>query len=382
MSYKSISVCSLVSVTLGGINLKRSKIFESIVNSFESKFSFIGKQFAEELLLSSASWNIQQVSQPDFRVRRHLMLFWPPGFLKSSLLVKGYDLLGSDLSTKLSDITVAALRGTVEFGRFVSPYTLKRPFSICTEFGQIISGHKDEELIQKLLNILEEGAVTVSLGKISSISNSERDRVMDEFPVTFIDANTFTYTTNWIMIAGTYNRKFLIDSALESRFNILVPDQPLSSKLTKHVINSPPFAYEPGVEDQFRNEVTSTEAIDTKIKIPTEVYDADDKFSPRDAGMIVSRILCMAWWGKKLANGDVVELAVNIKKNRDRIWKSTDDKVFDIILYKPRTFEEIKAELKAQGSDVSERQVYYSLKKIGAHKTYSDDLDTVKYAIK
>lgn len=60
--------------------MKRPEIYETIVDSFENKYSFLGKQFAEEFLLSVASSNIQKNSKPEFRVRRHLALFWPPAW--------------------------------------------------------------------------------------------------------------------------------------------------------------------------------------------------------------------------------------------------------------------------------------------------------------
>lgn len=359
--------------------MKRSDIYDAVVEPFNKKYNFLGRQFAEELLLSAASWNIQQISKPDFRIRRHLMLFWQPGWVKTSLLLKAYDLFGPDLAIKLSDITVAALRGTVEFGRFVSPYTLKRPFSICTEFGQVISGAKDEELVQKLLNVLEEGSVNVSLGKISSLSRAERERVEAEFPVQFIDNNTFHYTTNWVLLAGTYNKKFLVDSALESRFNFLIPEKKLDSGFTKFLVNSGRYEMSEEVAKSFRSEIVSKKEMVTNIKLPEEIYTEDTNFSPRDSGMIISHVLCKAFWGKKLSKDDILDLAKNIRDAREKIWKSAEDKVFDCVFTTAKFPNQI-----AEETGLTERQVYYSIKKLRniIEKIHNEDFTRVKYVVK
>jgi len=169
----------------------RSKIYNEIVDAFEQKYFFLGKQFAEEFLLTAASRNIQDYSEPDFRVRRHLLLYWQCSWLKSSLLHKARHLLGRELCMGLSDISNAALRGTVEAGRFISPYTLKRPFAVCTEFGQVVNKGDSSELVQKLLNVLEEGEVEVSLGKISLLTPEERIKAEEKWGIYFIDSNTF-----------------------------------------------------------------------------------------------------------------------------------------------------------------------------------------------
>lgn len=348
----------------------RREIYDSIISTFEHNYSWLGKQFAEEFLLSAASWNIQQFSNPPFRIRRHLLLYWPAGWLKSSLLEQAYNLLGNSLCTMMTDVTLAALRGTVEHGKFISPYTLKRPFSICTEFGQLISGSEHIEMIQKLLNVLEEGVVTVSLGKISSLSEVERIEASNRYGIVFIDENTFTYRTNWILLAGTYNRKFLVDNAFESRFTVVTPDKELDSELAKYITSTKREAFDEDVIYNFRSVLMEEHPLDiSDVKLPDEVFEVFKDITIRQCSQLISYRLCRAWWGIKTTKEELVELAKKLKSKNDALWKSADDKVFEAIENNPKTAKEIAHETK-----LSLRQVYYSLKNLRATRVLEDGI--------
>jgi len=343
--------------------MNRSTIYHNILDAFEHDFSWLGKQFAEEFLLSAASWNIQQYSKPPFRVRRHLLLYWAPGWLKSSLLVRAYDLLSEELCTMMTDITNAALRGTVDYGKFVSPFTLKRPFSVCTEFGQIVSGSDSSELIQKLLNVLEEGVVTVSLGKISQLSRVAKDEAERDYGITFIDDNTFTYRTNWVLLAGTYNRKFLVDNALESRFTLMIPENPLNSGLTKHLISTRQEGIDEETVHNFRRAICEKNEVKSDSRLPEEIFDNDENFNPRQCSAVLSYKMCRAWWGVKTSPEQLIRLSKAIKSRTSSVWKSADDKVFEAIEGEAKSADEI-----ARETGLSRRQVYYSLKNIRASR--------------
>jgi len=318
--------------------------------------------------MSVASWNIQQYSKPPFRVRRHLLLYWQPGWLKSSLLARAYDLLGEELCTMMTDVTNAALRGTVDYGKFISPFTLKRPFSVCTEFGQVISGSDSGELVQKLLNVLEEGIVTVSLGKISQLSKVARDRAEADYGVTFIDDNTFTYRTNWVLLAGTYNRKFLVDNALESRFTLLLPEKALNSELTKYITTVKQRGIDEDTVYNFRRAIMEKNEVRSDVRLPDEVFENDDSFNPRQCSAVLSYKMCRAWWGLKTAPETLINLAKAIKSRTSSVWKSADDKVFEAIENEAKPAEQI-----AKETGLSKRQVYYSLKSIRASRIIEGD---------
>jgi len=355
--------------------VRRIDIYNNIVDSFARSYSWLGRQFAEEFLLSVSSSNIQRFSKPKFRIRRHLMLFWDHAWFKTTLLTRAKEWLGPELCMSMSDISNAALRGTVESGQFMSPYTLKTPFAVATEFGQVISGTDYTELVQKLLCVLEEGEITVSLGKIAYLSSQQREEAEEKYGVTFVDNNTFTYKTNWVLLAATYNRKFMVDNAFESRFNIMYPERKLDNKLTRYINKAPPYQMDNETVFAFRREIQKEKPISTNIKLPDEIFDSDKTVTPRQCGALQSYILCRAWWGLKTPKETILEKLEQMWARSDEIWKTADDRVLEALNNKPKTVQELAKEL-----NLSERQIYYSLKNLrGFWVKYLKSDETVGY---
>lgn len=302
------------------------------------------------------------------------------GFLthNSTLLKKAYEILGDQLCIVTSDITVASIRGTVDFGKFVPPYTLIRPFSVATEFGQVVGTGK-EEMVQKLLNILEEGMVSVSLSKISSLSPEQRAVIESEYPqISFIEKNTFSYRTNWILMVATYNRKFMIDNAFESRFSIVVPEQPLTSELTKFIKNAPPWDLPLDVVDAFRDLILDDSHImDCNVDLPSELFESEiHTITPRQCALLSSYKLTNEWWGRKVTDEEIMERAGKLQNDSEAIWKTVEDKVFDLIVVEEKTFEQIKNSITPK---VTDRAIYYALNKLRPAKILKDK--TVYYRV-
>lgn len=351
----------------------RKQIYEEIIQEFEKKYSWWGRQWAEEFLKSMASWNIQEYSKPEFRVRRHPMLYAPPAWFKTTMLKKAYEILGPDLCMIMSDVTMAGLRGTVEGRMFIAPFTLKRPFAISTEFGQVVTG--DEDLTQKLLNLLEEGIVNVTLAKIASIDPVERENAQLKYGIHFDDINSFTYTTNWVLMAGTYASKFLMDDAFKSRFSVITPEKELDSTLIKHVHHAGPFVLSETCVSTLRREIMKDEPIETIIKLPDEVYDYG--LSPRDISTILSDLLTKKWWGFNPTKDDAIDLAQKCKLINDSVWKSAEDKVFEALDGPPKSVPEIAKEKK-----LSKRSVYEIVKKKQMTKFIDyEDGNKIKYRL-
>jgi len=338
--------------------MNRQQCYNEIVEAFKQKYDWLGEDFAKQFLLSVASYPIQAYSKPEFRIRRHLLLFWPPGFLKSHLLRRAQLILGDKLSMIMSDVSHAALRGTVEANSFITPYCLKTPFGVSTEFGQVV-GPGSQEIVQKLLNVLEEGMVTVSLAKIAYLSDAKIEDITKEHGIRFLDSNTFSYHTNWVLMAGTYNKQFLIDNAFESRFNILTPRKRLDGNIIRFISKAPPFSLSQDTIDFLRSEVGNDKPFDCSSQLPDEVYE--HLSTMRDCGQLLSTIACNKWWGNNMTNDEIVEIAKDFKAKHESVWKTGEDKVFDAIESGFNTIEEMMRE-----ADLSRRQVYNILTKIRA----------------
>jgi len=348
--------------------MEKKDIHKAVVKAFEDKYSWLGRQFAEEFLNSVASWNIQQFSNPDFRVRRHLLLFWPPGYIKSTLLMKARDILGHEACGHISDVTSAAIRGSVDAGKFRVPVCLKHPITMCTEFGQMVNGESNE-LVQKLLNILEEGIVTVSLVKAGGLLPTEREKAIAKYGIEFDDDNNFTYQTNWILMAGTYNKKFLSDSALESRFIIMTPEKKLDGALTKHINRSSKFKLDEEIKIALREQMLSKWNMGSyKPTLPDEVYTPEINLSVRESAGLISKVMAKKWWGLEMSKEQIIEEASRIRQSSEDIWKSDEDKVFDAVFYEAKTLEEINLE-----TGISQRQIRRYLRNIRATGSYKKD---------
>jgi len=295
----------------------------------------------------------------------------------STLLMKGREILGHEACGHLSDVTTAAIRGSVDSGKFRVPVCLKHPFTVCTEFGQMVNGGGDSnELVQKLLNILEEGIVTVSLVKAGGLLIAEREKAIKEYGIEFDSDNNFSYTTNWVLMAGTYNKKFLSDSALESRFIIMTPEKKLDGELTKHINRSGRFEVKEETKLALREEIVSKwSADDFKPRLPDEVYSPEINLSIRESAGLISNMLSKRWWGVSMSDDEIIIEAQRIKQSSEDIWKSEEDKVFDCIFYESKDVESI-----AKETSISIRQVKRYLRNIRAQVSVGGD-NKYKYRV-
>jgi len=345
--------------------MQRNEVFNSITQTFEDKYLGLGREVGEEFMYSVASYNIQQFQQPEFRIRRHLCLYYPAGWLKSSILMKFNDILGKQNCSFTSDLTLAAMRGSVECGQFVVPSTLKSPFAVATEFGQMVNPDS-QDLVQKLLNVLEEGVVSVSLVKIGQLDKIARLDAEAKYPgLKFIDQNTFTYKTNWILFAGTYAKKYLVDNALESRFIVCSPMEHLTPELVKHVNNSRPFNELIDVDAviTLQSMLKENSNIDMKVILPDEVYHRKEPITVRESAQLISYVLARRWYGIDTTTEDIIATAEKYHKNSMAVWSSSEDMIFNVLMKEPGkeyTLEDI-----ANTTRLSRLQTYNSLRKLG-----------------
>jgi len=285
----------------------------------------------------------------------------------STLLMKFREILGHDVCGHLSDVTTAAIRGSVDSGKFRVPICLKNPITMCTEFGQMVNGDSNE-LIQKLLNILEEGEVTVSLVKAGGLLPAEREKAIEKYGIEFDDDNNFTYKTNWILMAGTYNKKFLSDSALESRFIVMTPEKKLDGDLTKHIHRSKKFEVSEEAKIGLKDEMISKWNIgDYKPLLPDEVYSPELNMSIRDSAGLLSKMMAKKWWGFEMSKDEIIDEAKRIKQSSKDVWDSDEDKVFDCIFFESKSVKEI-----AEETGITYRQVMRYLRNIRATRILKD----------
>lgn len=323
---------------------KRKKLFKRIVDAFEHKYSWLGKQASREMLLSAASWNINKYSDPPMRFRNHVMLAWDRGWIKSTLMRKMATVLGSDLCSTVGKVTDAAMRGSISQGQFMPPKPLKTPVVISTEFGQTSF---DDELLNLFLNMLEEGHTNVSLNKIGSLPEEQKKSVEKEYDgaIKFGAKNEFTVKCNFVFWGATYDPHFMQDDALRSRFNVVTPEEPLSSQITKRADQTPPLETLIDQENvkAIRREIKSEEEVRTDFTPPDHLYE-EYSLNPRESRDLQAHMASLNWWGFNINPELMQKFIDNLKRSRRIAHQNPQERVYDLIFDNPMTYKELEEE--------------------------------------
>jgi hypothetical protein len=358
------------------IKQKRKRIFKEVVQAFEEKFSWLGHQAARELLLSAASWNIEEHSNPPFRYRTHVMLAWEKGWFKSTILRKMRGIMGDAMTSKIAKVSDAALRGSSAGGEFTPPKVLKAPILVSTEFGQT---DFSDELLNMLLALLEEGETNVALNKLGGVTDKQRQKVQKDYggKVSFTDTNEFEFETNFVMWGATYDPSKLQDDALRSRFNIVTPAKPLDHQITDCADHNH-FHIDSDVVKNLRDELRRDMEMETNFTPPKKLYKKYN-LEPRESAPLQSYMACRNWWGLEV-NPDVMEDFIqHLQRSRKLAQMNPEDRIFDLIFDNPMTYEEMEKE-----TGYNRRNLYKILNRMNeAEKRPSSmfDDDRVRWAI-
>lgn len=316
----------------------RRHVYDGIVASFEEAYGWLGAQTAREMLLSAASWNLQTFRPPKYRIRRHLLLYWKHGWLKSTLLLRFREILGDDLCVVIGDVSNAAFRGTVEGTKFVPPLTKLVPFMMVLELGKVTAS-SDEDLVQTMLMVLEEGVFTASYAKFAKLSQKERQMSEKDYGLKWKSNILFEGKTDMVMMAATYKEDFIKDLALLDRFFPVVPQQELNGKLTQQIEQNT-FNVNPILVDQFREIIKNPPPDDMQFfdDLPAEYFDKNP--SPRDCSSLKSYIACRSFWGLDTDLSKIIARADGVVNTR-RGTMSLEDQIIEILENHMASVEEI-----------------------------------------
>lgn len=347
---------------------RRKEVFTEVHEAFAEKYDFLGAQVSRECLLSAASWNIEKHSDPPMRFRNHIMLTWDPGWLKSSMLMKFKKILGDDMVSTCGKVTEAVLRGSVENGRFSPPKPLRTPIVISTEFGQT---NFEDELLHTFLNLLEEGRTNVSLNKLASLSESEKENIQEKYGnrVNFRSENEFDLNTSFVFWGATHDPVQLEENALKSRFNVVTPAQQLTGKVTEAIDKSPPVEELISQESvtALRRMLRQDIAMETNFKPPTAFYE-EYKLSPRESRDVQAYMAARNWWGLDTSPGVMEEYIQHLKRSRRIASLDMDERVLDLIFDNPMTYEGIE-----NRTGLTKVEIYKILQRIDAKRAGTGD---------
>lgn len=316
----------------------RRHLYEQIVNEFEQAYSWLGRQVAEEFLLAMASWNIDHYIKPDWRARQHILLFWKHGWLKSTLIKRFRDILGVKKSKLISDISNAALRGTVDKGDFIPPIVIQYPFICISELGKLTTAG-DKDLVQTFLMVLEEGEGGASLAKIAKIKDDDREIISMKYPILFTDPTSFEYQTDAVFLCATYSAKFIEDVALQSRFNIVIPQRPLTGELSKYIEQHGKFNIADNTKQELYNLLNKPPPMNFDYRLADEIYETDP--SPRDISKLKSWAWSRMWWGYEVDDTFILARFNQDTKGQLEAQSNVEDKMVMMLERKPHSVSEI-----------------------------------------
>lgn len=339
---------------------EREEVFDEIVDEFKKAYSWWGEQLSQQALISLATHNIESddavtvdskyVHTP--RIRRHLLVFAPRGWYKSTILGLMTELVGNDPEDgrvgKVGTVSEAAFRGTVnDNGEFVPPEAMTKDVLFFDEFGTVAT---DEDLLQVMNQLMESGEATVNLSKIADMDSKYQYQLEQKYdqlkfvggdlknarnaqPGEDLDfdeigsAPKFYYHSKPIMWACTYKPEHIQDAANASRWSpVFMKKKPTATNLTKYV-NNHRFDIESETVKLFRQVLKDTGVpadVDsenqrkalagdlTAVTIPDRIYEANPEMDGRMSAQIKQYVLGLKWWGKAPSDGNVDQLVQHI----------------------------------------------------------------------
>lgn len=316
----------------------RRHLYQQFVNEFERVYSWLGRQVAEEFLLSLAGWNIDHYTNQEWRVRQHILMFWQPAWYKSTFLNKFREILDIRKCKLLTDVSNAALRGTIDKGIFIPPLVVTYPFMTINEIAKITKS-SDKDLLQTFLMVLEEGVGSASYAKFATLKEPERKEIEKKYSrnsVIFTDDTSFEYKTDTLFLCATYKDEFIEDDAFQSRFNIIIPQRELTGELTKYVDNQEPLNITDEMKKTLRYLIFKKPPMKFEYDLSDEIYDNNP--TPRDSGKLKSWAYSRQWWGFEVDdiliearfNHNVTSCIQARLTNEDKIIELLTDNEYDI----------------------------------------------------
>jgi len=183
----------------------------------EKLYSWLGYEAFEELSLSALSWFLHQSFKDDpvvrtIRLLRHLMLYWPSEYWKSSMLNLFCNLLNPPEATsphwkihRLGHATSESVRGSVtgKQGNYLfHPPDLKLgEIILIPEFHDLVHV---KNITPVLMDWTSQGEISISLVKASAAFSSEQVQQQAASHGIKITEGRMYYTTDSLMLAACH----------------------------------------------------------------------------------------------------------------------------------------------------------------------------------
>jgi 16S rRNA G966 N2-methylase RsmD len=328
---------------------EREQLFYEIVKPFENRYLWLGNQYAREILYSVASWHLSYVLKKvgkleslGIRPWRNLLFYSPPGWMKSKInRYFANVLLPSGWAESTTRITAAAFTGTADEDSFTLPQAVEKQFLFFDELA-VITGSYKEDIMNILLEYTESHEGTVRLAKISRFNTELKAKITEQYSgnITF-GRSSFKFRGDAVIIASTYDRKYLGNSAFQDRFDIIHPIGKLGTELTKSfdekLMQGIPLTHDKELIKEFQNMlqrpigwIPSTK----DLQLPKQVYeDKEIEIKPRITQNLFHYKLFRSYWGLDTSDEAIMKRHEEYKKFRTSLIDEAEgkDKVNDVL---------------------------------------------------
>ena len=218
-----------------------ASIFREIIAYFDQKYGIIGVMAAEELLHSLCSYHLNHylVSQGiRGRNRRHVLLFWDPGWVKTSFLTHFLNIVDGVKWAPITSLTPPTIYGSMSANKkFYPPELLINDIICIGELSSVLSS-ADHELTAQLLAALEEGHIRVARIKFGDMKEED----LEKYPEIKFEDGRIEYDTSAIFWAATHTldnlNKHLREAFLQRFVLVEVPYWELTNELTRKILSA------------------------------------------------------------------------------------------------------------------------------------------------
>jgi len=311
--------------------MNRTALYNAVLDNFENNYLWWGRQAVKAILRALASQRIQELMMPPYRVRTHILLYAPPGWVKSCFLTLTMLFAGPQNCHELSKVSEPFLRGsTIGRGKnmeFVPPYVIQFPVFYTPEIGRL-TNWKDIDMVQTWLELLEDGVFSTGLLKVASLSTKKRENAEKKYErhgLTFTGPGSFAYVCRFVHLSATYNSKYLGDEAMNSRYEIVTPNGDLNGNLAGDMCEKDPILPDVNLIKEFTKTLFEEEhKLDSmEVNVPAELRDVRD-VSPRVYRNVKSYVLSRRWWGLKTTKEEILLYAKEMMKSHRRTDRIED----------------------------------------------------------
>ena len=336
----------------------KAHVVSQLLTYFRDCYSVIADYAVPQLLQSLALIPVAKRFNL-VRLRKHILLYWDAGWLKSTILQHFASFVPPSVELTIeSSFSDAVVRGSAARGRFIPPLAVK-DLVVVPELNVALI---KDEILQILLSVLENDRITVRLVKLAeALAEIDEDTRLwlAQKGIEVVDANAISYVPQMTMWTASHTLESINDNlrdAILSRFTVVhIPTGVLASHIVdvyRGMLRRDP-EYEAQLREGLERVLSSWSLSDKDVAtihkwvedFLKSLLDEGYLVTPRDASeMLKTAIAVSVLYGASPAPRPFVEDALGQLKEF-LLRESVEERVLKLLASRPMTTKEIAKEL-------------------------------------